>query len=277
MESGATSWSSHRRSPWALCLRTLLPVVLALALCAAARADVDALWAPPSVTVAPGEQFELSFRAGPGEDLIASYQLYLSYDPAVLELVEATEGTLYLESGLMTWFVAEEEYPGFWHFFDTVFGAGSHVVPPGELLHLRFEALECGHTQAYVETLRFTDEIRDPLPVGSFVHADICVVPQTGIGESNARSELGPASPNPFVIETAIPFKLDGSAGCPSIEIYDIAGRLVFSRELPESETSGALEWDGTDHRGRELPASVYFVRLRVGHELARTRIVKLR
>ncbi|MBN2565982.1 MAG: T9SS type A sorting domain-containing protein [Candidatus Eisenbacteria bacterium] len=278
MESGTIDEARSRNAGWPAALIVLLPLALALAPCCDARADVTALWSPPAVTVSPGEEFELNFRAGPGEDLIASFQLYISYDPSVIDLVAATEGSLYTESGFMTWFIDEEEYPGFWHFFDTVFGAGTYVTPPGELLHLRFQALQCGYTQAHVDTLRFTDQGRDPLAVESFQHANIFVVPSTGVEAPDPGVSVGPGHPNPFIEETSISFAIDSTIRAAStLEIYDISGRLVRSIGIPDREAAGTLVWDGRDDAGRDLPASVYFVRLRSGAHDARTRIVKMR
>ena len=142
---------AQKRTPWPRAGGTLL-VAAALALLVTplgtAIAETAVHFDPGAIMVDTGESFDMNFRVAASPDSIASFQLYLWFDPAIVELTHAVEGTLYVESGTMTWFIAEEEYPGFWHFFDTVFGAGTHILPPGELLSLNFTALAAGQTPA---------------------------------------------------------------------------------------------------------------------------------
>lgn len=178
----------------------------------------------------------------------------------------------------MTWFVEEEEEPGFWHFFDTVFGSGTHVVPPGELLHLRFRALPgvTGYTRAQIDTIRMTDENRDPLPVASFDHGHI-FVGEVGVPEDPSGATLGPASPNPFTSATSLGFSLSHPAAPAELRIYDVTGRLVRGLAIPEGTASGEVEWDGRSAGGTDVAPGVYVVRLSAGRTDARTKILKLR
>jgi hypothetical protein len=232
---------------------------------------------PAPVMVDPGEEFELSFRVNDCGDSVASYQLYMSFDYELIELLEATEGTLYAESGLMTWFIEEEQEPGFWHFFDTVFGVGTYVLPPGELLHLRFRALPdvSGYTQAHIDTIRMTDIRRDPLPIEDFQHADIFVA-DTGVPGGPQALSIGPAIPNPFAGQTGIAFSAPvGDFPCHA-EVYDLSGRLVRKLEVPPSHGRGSLVWDGRTATGVAASSAVYFVMLSGGGVAAQTKIVKL-
>jgi hypothetical protein len=119
--------------------------LLAVLLPGSAGALPSVFFSPGHVMLEPGENAIISFRVDDCGDLISGYQLYLSFDPTIVELISVTEGSLYTYSGYPTWFISEEEGPGQWHFFDTVMGSGTYVSPPGELLHLEFEALEYGH------------------------------------------------------------------------------------------------------------------------------------
>ena len=231
---------------------------------------------PGQVMVSPGQEFDMSFRVGESPDSVASFQLYLSFDPSVVELTNAAEGSLYVESGAMTWFIAEEQEPGFWHFFDTVFGAGTHVLPPGELLHLTFTALEEGETGARIDTIRMTDVRRDPLPVDGSENGHILVVPLTGVEEGGGIARLGPAHPNPFVSGTAVPFCAPMDGGDAKAEIYDVRGRLVRRVPVPSGALQGELLWDGRDERGEEVSSSVYFIRLIARTSTAHCRLVKV-
>ncbi len=231
---------------------------------------------PGQVMVSPGQEFDMSFRVGESPDSVASFQLYLSFDPEVVELTNASEGRLYTESGAMTWFIADEEEPGFWHFFDTVFGAGTHVLPPGELLHLTFTALEEGDTEARVDTIRMTDIRRNSLPVDGFENGHVLVVPLTGVEDGVGIAKLGPAHPNPFVSGTAVPFCAPVDGGDARAEIYDVRGRIVRRIPVPSGALQGELLWDGRDERGEEVSSSVYFIRLIARTSMAHRRLVKV-
>jgi len=253
--------------------------VIAIIMAAAsgnAVASTSVHFDPGQVIVNPGQEFDMSFRVEESPDSVASFQLYLSFDPSVVELTNAAEGSLYVESGAMTWFIAEEQEPGFWHFFDTVFGAGTHVLPPGELLHLTFTALEEGETEARVDTIRMTDVRRNSLPIDGFENGHISVVPLTGVEEGGGIARLGPAHPNPFVSGTAVPFCAPMDGGDAKAEIYDVRGRLVRRIPVPSGALQGELLWDGRDERGEEVSSSVYFIRLSARTSTAHCRLVKV-
>jgi len=253
----------------------LAVVVLAGAMVVAASADPEVYFTPAKVMVQPGETVEVSFRVGTCEDSISGYQLYMSFDPTVVELVSTMQGSLYVYSGYPTWFIDEEEGPGEWHFFDTVMGTGTFILPPGELLRLEFEALDYGCAQLHIDSILLADVERENLPVGSHEHGYIFVVDPTGVEESGGAVRLGPAYPNPFRSGTTVPFFAPGVEGKASVEIYDVAGRVVRRLDAADDSTSGELHWDGRDERGRIAPSAVYFLRMTAGTSTARCSLVK--
>ncbi len=261
-----------------LLVQPLLAALLFFCLAGLACAAPGVSMEPGQTTASPDDEFELSFRVDDCGDSVASYQLYMSFDPEVVELVEATEGSLYVESGLMTWFIEEEVEPGFWHFFDTVFGSGTYVSPPGELLHLKFsvppDAIGC--TQARVDTIRLTDALRDPLPVGSVGNGCICV-PSTAVQEGLDSERLGPPVPNPFAGGTSIPFSLTRRSASLEIRVYDAAGRLVRKLPVPSTTRRGEVEWDGRAGNGTVAAPGVYFIELDDRQSNVRTKATKLR
>ena len=252
----------------------LMLLFLAVLFAGSARATPDVFFAPGSVILEPGESVELSFRVGACGDSISGYQLYLSFDPTIVELTTATEGSLYVYCGYPTWFIPEEEAPGEWHFFDTVMGAGTYLLPPGELLHLEFTALDYGTAELHIDSILLADVRRENLPVGSYEHGEI-IVSATGVEEGGGIARLGPAYPNPFVSDTAVPFfaPMDGSDA--RAEIYDVRGRLVRRIPVPSGALQGELVWDGRDERGEEVSSSVYFLRLSAQTSTAHCRLVK--
>ncbi len=73
-------------------------------------------------------------------------------------------------------------------------------------------------------------------------------------------------SPNPVRPWTRISFLLaTAPRGAVSLQIFDPAGRRVRTFEPRFSPGLNQVTWDGTDDRGRLLPAGVYLYRLGVG------------
>lgn len=275
---------ARNRTRWSRTATALLASVAAVfmgAMPGQAMAGACVHFEPGATIVGVGESFDMSFRVGAGPDSIASLQLYLWFDPEVVELTDAVEGTLYVESGTMTWFIAEEEYPGFWHFFDTVFGAGTHILPPGELLHLTFTALAAGQTPTRIDTVRMTDIRRDALPVVDAQDGWIFVDPVGVTGEPMAGPSVDAVSPNPFAAGTTIHFSVPAGSDDWRIEVFDVAGRRVRTLDAAASSGlsggAGSVVWDGRADSGGELPSSVYFVRLTDGRQETRSRALKLK
>ena len=259
--------------------RYLLAGAILLAAASSALADADVFFAPGLVQANPGDEFEMGFRVAACDDSICLTQLYMSFDHTLVELVEASEGSLYanINPNFWTWSVLEEEEPGLWHLATTTFPAGSYIVPPGELFHLRFEVLPgaSGYTPVHIVSIAMTDVRRDPLPVASAVDGHI-LIGDTGVGVDLPVACVGPAAPNPFVGVTTIAFAVPDAAGIWSVDIYDLNGRLVRRLEVPSGTGAGSIVWDGRNGSGATASSGVYFVRLSGGGGSAQTRIVKL-
>ena len=70
--------------------------------------------------------------------------------------------------------------------------------------------------------------------------------------------------PNPFNPTTTIGFEIPGDGAEATLEIFDVAGRLVCTLVDGRMAKGGhTVTWNGTDHSGRELSSGVYFYRLR--------------
>jgi hypothetical protein len=84
----------------------------------------------------------------------------------------------------------------------------------------------------------------------------------TGAGqlaELPAEIELNQNYPNPFNSTTIITLKGDPGV-YPSIEIYDILGRMV--RRLKKVDDRSMYIWDGRDERGGAVSSGLYFYRI---------------
>jgi len=89
-------------------------------------------------------------------------------------------------------------------------------------------------------------------------------------------------TPNPFHNSTRIRHSILDTRCLilnPILNIYDATGRLVNSLDLESSIENQESEviWDGTDNANRRLPGGVYFLKLEMGDESGRIKIVMLR
>jgi hypothetical protein len=83
--------------------------------------------------------------------------------------------------------------------------------------------------------------------------------------------------PNPFNNSTIISFSLTRPSDV-RIEVINILGQTVRSFNLGlKSAAIHALEWDGTDDKGREVSSGVYFCRINAGDKVAVRKMVLLK
>ncbi len=91
------------------------------------------------------------------------------------------------------------------------------------------------------------------------------------------RAYMKQNTPNPFAeftkIEIGIPQKQNFI-----LKIYDITGRCVKTYHY-KSASPGiyTIKWNGTDNRGRKLPAGIYFCRLQTKDKIITRKMVKIR
>ncbi|RMI15254.1 MAG: T9SS C-terminal target domain-containing protein [Calditrichaeota bacterium] len=125
--------------------------------------------------------------------------------------------------------------------------------------------------------------IRDVLRQVPTHHQIQVVEGQTlGIGDAPPASRefvLEQNYPNPFNPTTNLRFRIPRfhrgglDFGFVRLEIYDVSGKIIRTL-VSERLAPGNYEvqWDGTDEAGREVPAGIYFYRLKVGNNLSRAR-----
>jgi hypothetical protein len=83
--------------------------------------------------------------------------------------------------------------------------------------------------------------------------------------------------PNPFNGSTMILFDLPHRADA-EIRIYDLAGRLVFTRNFSDLDAgSHSLVWNGKAYDGKPLSTGLYFMRLRSGDLSAERKMLYLK
>jgi hypothetical protein len=90
-------------------------------------------------------------------------------------------------------------------------------------------------------------------------------------------TRLRGCTPNPFSRGTSVNYEL-AQYGSVELTVHDVSGRLVRRLESgPRQRGIHAMRWDGTDGRGRVVPAGVYFVRYSAGGTVSTGRLTLVR
>jgi hypothetical protein len=90
-------------------------------------------------------------------------------------------------------------------------------------------------------------------------------------------TRLRGCAPNPFTRGTSVNYEL-AQYGPVALTVHDVSGRLVRRLESgPRHKGFHAARWNGTDGRGRAVPAGVYFVRYSAGGTVSTGRLTLVR
>jgi hypothetical protein len=163
-------------------LHAVATAVLAAALAAgAAQAAPTVFVHPDTVVVAPGEAFTMDIRVDSGTDTITCFLVEFEFDPFVVELESAAEGSLFTECGFPTMYNWDVLGPGHHFCNDVTLGPYTYTVAPGEMVSLSFVAADAGWTSIEILAEDLRDYRRDRiLPVWT-EDAIVFVVPPTGV------------------------------------------------------------------------------------------------
>uniref|UniRef100_A0A7C4TIQ7 T9SS type A sorting domain-containing protein n=1 Tax=candidate division WOR-3 bacterium TaxID=2052148 RepID=A0A7C4TIQ7_UNCW3 len=97
--------------------------------------------------------------------------------------------------------------------------------------------------------------------------------------EQKVKSPELSVYPNPFKDVLRISYIVGRNAENSELKIYDASGRLVhdFSRFTTPDLRPTNIIWSGDDESRRELPAGIYFVKLKGGDDWIIKKIIKIR
>lgn len=98
-----------------------------------------------------------------------------------------------------------------------------------------------------------------------------------GLGIERLDSPKGPLAvqalwPNPVQSSATIQFRAEEGVRHVEVQIFDVAGRLVWQQSHPVSVAGvHELVWDGKDRRGRQVKDGIYFLRLTTDDQFQQT------
>lgn len=251
----------RRNKPALVPAAALLGALAAFAVPAAAAPVL--IPAPEDTTIVVAQTVALSI--GIAEPLaLRTVELWVRYDPAVIDGVSGRPGLLFRTCGAYVWSDYEETSPGRWHGFAVVMGSTAWVTGPGELYEWTFRGLAPGITSVEVDSMRLFDPQANVIPGAALLPAQVRVW-------DPALADVPPAGscglwmfPNPFNPNTRVRFSL-AEPGPVRLEVLDLLGRTVDVLLAEPDAAAGPREavWDGRDAAGREAPSGVYLFRLR--------------
>ena len=95
--------------------------------------------------------------------------------------------------------------------------------------------------------------------------------------KASAETLLQGNSPNPFSGKTQIRYNLSSTRNV-TLEIYSLQGVLLRTWHLNALQSGPhALDWDGTDETGNQVPAGVYTCRMQAGDYLGSCKMILIR
>ncbi len=265
-------------------MRRLHAIASALGLLLAAggaQAAVIAELQPATLTVSPGDTFELDVVvAEPGSSFNA-FDAIVGHDPAALTLVEMAPLSLQ-EGALMTTACGSR-----FHRFrrgaerDTatvvLLCSGVSVSGPGTIYRLRFQASSTPQT-TIVQLLPGTRFFDAGIAVAGVTTSDATIAILAGVdvpANADAQGARLTSLPNPFAASTRLVVDSPGD-GPRRLDVFDAHGRLV--RRLAHRWFNAGrhdVAWDGRTDAGESVPTGLYFARLSGGPVPLVTRLVR--
>ena len=258
---------------------SVVALVLALAVAATAAAAPTVFVSPGTELVELGEPFTMDIRVDAGTDTVTCFLVEFEFDPAIIQLVSADEGSLFASCGFPTMYDWDVLGAGHHSCNDVTLGPATYTVAPGELVSLEFVASQLGSTPIEILLVDLRDYRRHRiLPVWT-ADAMVNVGPLTGVGEGDDldRDFTVTARPNPFAGSTEIEVVWPGGTpgrdaddgaerslprSAPLAAVYDTGGRLVTALALQQAGCGWTACWDGRNRTGSRCAAGVYFVAL---------------
>jgi hypothetical protein len=169
-------------------------------------------------------------------------------------LAPAPPASLTIQSpATLVWDEADE--PDFDYF--TVYGSNSGFEPDvliGRTSETSFDVQDSPHAYYVVTTTDMAGNESGPASYDPLVDVQ---------DHTPQHFALHQNVPNPFNPATAIEYDVPSPGGKVTIEVFDVAGRLVKTLvSSHKSPGSWSVNWDGKDNNGRNVATGIYFYRL---------------
>jgi len=217
-------------------------------------------------------------------DSVSCMEIFIHFDPALLEVVTAGEGRLYEESPFTTFFDWDLASPDTVSAIDCVLGYRTCVITPGELVRFVFRGIADGKATVKLTVARLWDVDRAPLGTEIAGGANIQIGNVTGENPKIPGRGFLANHPNPFNPSTSILLFIpwDGMESGRTLEtrllIFDSRGSLVrLLFDGPAAAGINRFEWDGRNDSGADVASGIYYATARTGTEVYDRKLVLVR
>jgi hypothetical protein len=258
------------------CKSILVPLTATIILMVAVPtfAQVNLSWSPgDTVTVVQGASTRIFIHL---DEVInfRTIEVTVTYDTSLVKSLGGGPGALFSDSGLNIYQDFEEQ-PGRWHGFAIIMDGGHYLTGPGEVLFWDIEGLVEGVSPGVsVEALLY-DEASPPNKIPDVVLDNVTIIvqdPLSSVQDFPHGRERLQLAPNPFNPRTRISF--DVMQDTPArLSVFDMRGhQLAILHDGHAPVGTLAVDWNGTDDRGRMQPGGVYLFQLETNSGTARAK-----
>jgi len=252
--------------------RLMLLVTVFAIVVPTAHADVDLAVLPSTISVQPGEIFDVELTVTQAGSAFNGYDAVVRFDPTVLTFIELSqpeqEGPLMTDACDHNFHVFEVSPPGdVLDISHVMLCADTNVSGPGIVYRLRFQAGE-QNALTSISLLPGTEFYLAGLYVNPVFtwDSEVRIGPVSPVPEDMVAFSVNLiAAPNPFNPMTTISFEAD-EAMYARITVYSFRGSLIA--ELLDDQVStgrNSVVWDGRDIHGQMVGSGTYMVRLELG------------
>lgn len=212
------------------------------------------------VKLAPGEQFTLPLRLGSVQALVTA-SFNLEFDAKQLAMVRIEKNKILADYNLEHKLIGGSLQASLWR-------ANSSNVATDDIGFITFRAIG----QVGDSSLLILKDFSVNQEVNLQATARIKLVKKVP-----EQFFLTQNYPNPFNPTTRIKYGLPKDEQV-RFEIFNIVGQVVLT-VMDKRQEAGYydLEWNGTDHNGRNVPTGVYFIRMKAGQFLQVRKLTVLR
>jgi predicted metal-binding protein len=263
-----------------------LSAVIVLAWLGGAAASLIISIEPPVTVAAVGDTVEIAVYAD-GPDSVGWYWTSILTSEEVLTYLDCSTDILQgCPNGWNCMRCGPTGEPGVFEADCACFGQHTCVEVPGNLILIRYISIADGTSPVSFQFIYVSDCDRNRIPLdavldGVVVVGDASVEPGNGYPDYSVSSFTG--FPNPFRHDIKLQLRVEahtgshGGVGTPcEIRIFDCMGREVKEFRVTLSPGEYVLHWDGSDRRGRDVPAGIYFCRYPVEGGFATYKITRV-
>lgn len=249
-----------------------------------AAGDLPVSLFPPDAWIESGDLCTLQVRVNDVVDSVSCMEVFIRFDPALLEVETAREGRLYEESPFTTFFDWDLVAPDTVTAVDCVLGYRTCVITPGELVRFVFRGIAEGKAAVKLTVARLWDIDRAPLVTEIAGGANIQIGNVTGENPKMPSRGFLANHPNPFNPSTSILLFIpwdgmeSGETVKARVSIFDSRGALVrILFDGPAAVGENRFTWDGRNESGADAASGIYFATARTGNEVYEHKLVIVR